>query len=96
MKREVQCGEPDVCAGPGHRGGAGRKNAECRMKFRVLRTATGACRQEAGTLQNAELSGGRRGSLSEVSVRFPGSRMGKYSLMFAYVRLCSLFWEKNV
>ena len=28
----------------------------------------------------------RYGSLGEVSVRFPGSRMGKYSLMFAYVR----------
>ena len=72
--------------------------ADCRRGARRPGAAHGHrwCRKEAGTLQNAELSGGRRGSLGEVSGRFPGSGMGNYSLMFAYVRLCSLFLEKNV
>jgi len=55
-----------------------------------------------GAVQNRPISDrklqiadcGRYGRLGEVSVRFPGSRMGKYSLMFAYVRLCSLFGRK--
>ncbi|SRR6266704_123679 len=74
-------------------GRAGRKKEQCRMQNEAAVGVIAGVRRGQATESTETTEGrGRRGSLGEASVRFPGSRMGKYSLMFAYVRLCSLMF----
>src|SRR6266852_940191 len=59
--------------------------------------ADGAAHRHYRGRGNADWSSGCRdcGAWAGRSrVREAGSRMGKCSLMFAYVRLCSLYWRK--
>src|SRR6266581_5503643 len=96
-------------AAGGHWGRGGRKKAEC---WRGAGPGAVANWGGSGLRQRAFSSAGNRATRATRATRAPsatyviydkkskgserGGRMGKSSLMFAYVRLCSLNRRKNV